>query len=176
MNIAPAGRAGLLRQRRLHVLVATSERPTIRPELDILIMGDEPELSATITWCSRKYGLNSYVHEIGFEAGSLTARQTSVDAKSLTHSARMQLEPLGRVVDFSDQSYKKECQEKNLPHRLNTAPFLSRHSAPLLERALLTESGLPQAEPFVSSPRAKRRYASPPLWVSFRYRDGAHRF
>jgi hypothetical protein len=28
-----------------------------------------------------------------------------------------------------DKSYKKECQEKNLPHRLNTAPFLSRHSA-----------------------------------------------
>jgi TPR repeat protein len=62
----------------------------------------------------------------------------------------------------SAKSYKKECQEKNLPHRLNTHPFLSRHSAPLLERALLTESGLPQAEPYVSSPRAKRRYASSP--------------
>src|SRR5258707_9188382 len=81
--------------------------------------------------------------------------------------------PVGFI---SLSSYKKECQEKNLPHRLNTHPFLSRHSAPLLERALLTESGLPQAEPYVSSPRAKRRYASSPLWVSFRYRDGAHRF
>src|SRR6267378_5673811 len=69
---------------------------------------------------------------------------------------------LGRNVAFPDKSYKKECQEKNLPHRLNTHPFLSLHSAPLLERALLTESGLPQAEPYVSSPRAKRRYASSP--------------
>src|SRR5208283_6170745 len=34
-----------------------------------------------------------------------------------------------RAVFLRAASYKKECQEKNLLHRLNTAPFLSRHSA-----------------------------------------------
>jgi hypothetical protein len=50
-------------------------------------MEGEPELSATNTWCSGKYGLNTCIHEMGFEAGSLTAQQPSVDAKSLTYSA-----------------------------------------------------------------------------------------
>src|SRR5258708_33608865 len=38
---------------------------------------------------------------------------------------------LSRIFGYSllGLSYKKECQEKNLPHRLNTALFLSRHSA-----------------------------------------------
>ncbi len=58
-------------------------------------------------------------------------------------------------------SYKKECQEKNLPHRLNTAPFLSRHSAHCLSVVFL------RAESLVSSPRAKRRYASSPCGVLF---------
>jgi hypothetical protein len=37
----------------------------------------------------------------------------------------------------SDKSYKKECQEKNLPHWLDAEPLLSGRSAPLIERALL---------------------------------------
>src|SRR6267378_1725903 len=68
---------------------------------------------------------------------------------------------LGRNVAFPDKSYKKECQEKNLPHRLNTAPFLSRHSAHCLSMVFL------RAESLVSSPRAKRRYASSPCGVLF---------
>src|SRR5258707_926135 len=77
-------------------------------------------------------------------------------------SASMERRALGRIGALSDKSYKKECQEKNLPHRPNTHQFLSRHSAPLLERALLTECGVPQAEHYVSSPRAKWRFASSP--------------
>src|SRR5262244_1219512 len=36
-----------------------------------------------------------------------------------------------------DESYKKECQEKNLPFGSMPVDFLSRHSAQLPERALL---------------------------------------
>jgi hypothetical protein len=35
------------------------------------------------------------------------------------------------------KSYKKECQEKNLPFGSMPVDFLSRHSAQLPERALL---------------------------------------
>jgi hypothetical protein len=35
------------------------------------------------------------------------------------------------------ESYKKECQEKNLPSGSMPVDFLSRHSAQLFERALL---------------------------------------
>src|SRR6202022_2856072 len=65
-----------------------------------------------------------------------------------------------RVVEVR-LSYKKESQEKNPPPRLNTAPFLSRHSAHCLSVVFL------RAESLVSSPRAKRRYASSPCGVLF---------
>src|SRR5260370_24578515 len=71
------------------------------------------------------------------------------------------LREVGGLVPIVGQSYKKECQEKNLPHRLNTAPFLSRHSAHCLSVVFL------RAESLVSSPRAKRRYASSPCGVLF---------
>ena len=67
--------------------------------------------------------------------------------------------PIGGHWPTFRESYKKECQEKNLLHRLNTAPFLSRHSAPLFERAVFLKGRVP----LVSSPRAKRRYVSSPL-------------
>src|ERR1700730_2634416 len=43
--------------------------------------------------------------------------------------------PLVRVARYSGISYKKECQEKNLPSRPDAGPFSSRHSAQLFERA-----------------------------------------
>ena len=84
--------------------------------------------------------------------------------------------PHGRVVGFPDKSYKKECQEKNLSHRLNTVPLLSRHSALLFERHAYSESGLPPGECscFVSACAAEIRFLSPV--VPFRCRDGADRF
>jgi hypothetical protein len=39
-------------------------------------------------------------------------------------------------VILSDRSYKRECQEKNLPLGWVPIIFLSRHSAQLFERAL----------------------------------------
>ena len=36
---------------------------------------------------------------------------------------------------YPEKSYKKECQEKNLPSRPDAGPFSSRHSAQLFERA-----------------------------------------
>jgi hypothetical protein len=73
---------------------------------------------------------------------------------------------LAWLVGLSYKSYKKECQEKNFPfgsmpvHCLGIQPnCLNVHS--------YSESGLPQAQCRVSSPRAKRRYASSSLWFHF---------
>jgi hypothetical protein len=76
------------------------------------------------------------------------------------------------------KSYKKECQEKSLPRRLDTAHSCLGIQPLLFERAIfLRPSNL------VSSPRAKRRYVSSPLWfhfavveVPFRCRDGRPSF
>src|SRR5258708_24449696 len=90
-------------------------------------------------------------------------------------------EGLGRkarmnVPEESDSPIKRNVKRKTSP--IGSIPThsclgIQPHS---LSVYAYSESGLPQAELFVSSPRAKRRYASSPLWVSFRYRDGAHRF
>ena len=50
---------------------------------------------------------------------------------------RLEMQYLSRQIEESDQSYKKECQEKNLPRWLDAEPLLSGHSAPLFEHALL---------------------------------------
>src|SRR5260370_15351161 len=73
-------------------------------------------------------------------------------------------------------AYKRECQEKNLPQRLNTVPFLSRHSAPLIERALLTESGLPQGPSSLFRLRVRSGDTLPSPVGFFPCRDGVHRF
>ena len=75
-------------------------------------------------------------------------------------------EHLRTVSSFRKRSYKKECQERNLPLRLDAGPIclgiqpncLNVHSS---------ESGLPQAQCRVSSPRAKQRYASSSVWFHF---------
>src|SRR6516162_5345557 len=74
------------------------------------------------------------------------------------------------------ESYKKECQEKNLPFGSMPVDFLSRHSAQLPERALLL---LEWSSPggrfcFVSSSETENQLFF--LVVPFRCCDGAHRF
>jgi hypothetical protein len=49
-------------------------------------------------------------------------------------------------VGKSDKSYKKECQEKNLPYRLDAGPFFRLGIQPhCLSVHSYSESGLPQA-------------------------------
>src|SRR5260370_1285535 len=83
--------------------------------------------------------------------------------------------PLGGYVltRKSYKSYKKECQEKNLPSRPDAGPFSSRHSAQLFERApsIGEWSSLGRVLRFVSACEAKIRFLSPV--VPFRCRDGA---
>jgi hypothetical protein len=76
---------------------------------------------------------------------------------------------------YLNKSYKKECQEKDLP--LGLVPkYFSRHSAPVIERALSirewSSSGLLSC--FVSACKAQKRSLSPV--VPFHCRDGAIRF
>jgi hypothetical protein len=74
-----------------------------------------------------------------------------------------------------DMSYKKECQEKNLPLRLG-AEIFSRHSAPMIERALSirewSSSGLVCR--FVSACEAENCFLFPV--VPLHCCDGAIRF
>src|SRR6266478_4201285 len=71
------------------------------------------------------------------------------------------------VTRKSEKSYKKECQEKNLPHRLEAGPICLGIQPNCLQVHAYSESGHPQAQCRVSSPRAKQRYASPPVWFHF---------
>jgi len=71
------------------------------------------------------------------------------------------------VKVLSDKSYKKECQEKTSP--IGSIPSHScRGIQPhCLSGHAYSESGLPQAEFPGSSPRARRRCASSPVWFHF---------
>jgi hypothetical protein len=61
-------------------------------------------------------------------------------------------------------------REKSSPSA-QYGPILVSAFSPLFERAVFLK-----AESLVSFPRAKRRYASSPLWGFISCRDGAHRF
>src|SRR6266852_7617307 len=56
----------------------------------------------------------------------------------LTSGTTSTNQSLGHITRLPKKSYKKECQEKNLPSRPDAGPFSSRHSAQLFERALST--------------------------------------
>jgi hypothetical protein len=65
---------------------------------------------------------------------------------------------------LSDMSYKRECQETTLSVGSVPILFCLGIQPNCLNVHPQSESGLPQAECPVSSPCAKRRYASSPLW------------
>src|SRR6266702_6250118 len=87
-------------------------------------------------------------------------------ARCRSHLSQHPAQLLERAL-LLQESYKKECQEKNLPHWLDAGPICLGIQPNCLNVHSYSESGLAQAQCRVSSPRAKQRYASPPVWSHF---------
>jgi hypothetical protein len=87
--------------------------------------------------------------------------------RSVTPSPRLHHTRQVLVNDVIAESYKKECQEKNLPSSRCRSIFFLGIQPNCLNVHSYSESGLPQAEGFVSSPRVKRRINCSSLWFHF---------
>ncbi|MGC2354419.1 MAG: hypothetical protein WA491_00005, partial [Candidatus Acidiferrum sp.] len=74
------------------------------------------------------------------------------------------------------KSYKRECQEKNLPVGSMPILFYPGIQPNCLNMHSRSESGLPQAQSHGSSPRTKRRETFLFPVVPFHFRDGAIHF
>jgi hypothetical protein len=74
------------------------------------------------------------------------------------------LTSLNTKIGYPDKSYKRECQETTLSVGSVPILFCLGIQPNWLNVHPQSESGLPQAEYPVASPRAKRRYAFSPLW------------
>jgi len=84
-----------------------------------------------------------------------------------TESGRVLFSEQVLVTGLSEKSYKKECQEKNLSIGSKPIIFLLGIQPNCLYVHSRSESGLPQAKGFASSPRVKRSINCSPLWFHF---------